>query len=485
MMILVSQAYVLRRIWEVETSNESRLKRLLKSWTSHSFVRSHFKNFLYERGIIGYTGLRNFQEINREKWLKASDRYNLYPQVWYAITPRKWRFEVSEHWKMNRSRIFDTERDEKIYPRAINPSILIANPSLERTEKRRKLFRNNLLKYSYFGSGEHSTTKKLSKLGYIHNSDNYAGGNNIDCNSETIAYGIRKYSFLRNERSPINRGNSPFTYNLSLWLIPEFMEWGNAHRYDEIVSDLETSIMRNQNHEILRNSEVFRGSGNRSIRQWRWKSNNSEKKFKRLGDMASLMTFMQNQEAMISLSGETREDLELFNLFFRRNTDTNRLTINSENRSPRLLDDRILVYKTVSALSSFRQRLERVLDPESIDECFPTSIEIPRSNEKKEFFILDSFDLENILLPKSRRKFRIMNSLSLGAVRDTKSRTNFSDKIGNENTNTIISNENRIIKRFLWSSYRFEDLACTSRFWLGTTNGSRFSMLRFRTHPPL
>lgn len=32
--------------------------------------------------------------------------------------------------------------------------------------------------------------------------------------------------------------------------------------------------------------------------------------------MASLMTFMQNQETIISLSGKMSEDLDLFRLFF-------------------------------------------------------------------------------------------------------------------------------------------------------------------------
>ncbi len=40
--------------------------------------------------------------------------------------------------------------------------------------------------------------------------------------------------------------------------------------------------------------------------------------FKELGDMASLMTLMQNQEDIVSLSAKMREDLDLFRLFLQR-----------------------------------------------------------------------------------------------------------------------------------------------------------------------
>jgi hypothetical protein len=45
-------------------------------------------------------------------------------------------------------------------------------------------------------------------------------------------------------------------------------------------------------------------------------SKNLKKNFKQLGDMAFLMTLMQSQEDIVSLSAKMPEDLDLFCLLF-------------------------------------------------------------------------------------------------------------------------------------------------------------------------
>ncbi len=87
---------------------------------------------------------------------------------------------------------------------------------------------------------------------------------------------------------------------------------------------------------------------NNLICQWRWGSKNVVFLFFKLRDMVSLVTFMQNQEDIVSLSTKMREDLDLFRLLFCKDTGTNQLMINSEHRLPRVLDDQILMYKMVA-----------------------------------------------------------------------------------------------------------------------------------------
>ncbi|KAB2005230.1 hypothetical protein ES319_D11G254700v1, partial [Gossypium barbadense] len=41
------------------------------------------------------------------------------------------------------------------------------------------------------------------------------------------------------------------------------------------------------------------------------------------------------------------------------------------------------------------------------------------------------------------------------------------------------------LKLFLWPNYRLEDLACKTRYWFNTNNGSRFSMIRICMYPRL
>lgn len=474
MMILTSQAYVLRRIWGIKTSNKSYLKCLLKSWASHLFIEDNSKISLYEQGAIGYTKLRNFPEKNWKEWLKCFNRYNLSPKIWYGIAPQEWRSRVNEHWKREEKRILSTggDRNTNIYQRGKRFST--ANPPFERTGKRNKILRNNLLTHSYFDSGENPTTKRFLEL------NKKPACNDIITNKTRESRSI----CAEKEDSPdLSTENIFFKCNLLLWLVPEFMERRDTYQYEEI-SDLETFVVKKKNREILRNQELLReGEFDRSIRQWRWKSKNLERKFRKLGNMASLMTFMQDQEAMVSLSEKMRKDLDLFRLSFRRNTNTDRLTINSEHRLPRLLNDRILVYKMVSAPSNFEQRLKQISNLENLDG-YSLDVGVPEDEKETKLFLFDSFNLEDTLLSKRRREFRILNSLFPYKEKNYKeSNGNLPKRIKGQNRG-IGTNKNKTIKRFIWSSYRFEDLACMNRFWLNTMNGGRFSMLRFRMYPP-
>lgn len=467
MMILLSQAYVLRRIWGIKTNNKSYLNCLSKSWTFNLLIKNNLKIFLQKKGIITYLQLSDFGEKNWKEWIRHFNRYNLSPKVWYSIAPHKWRFRVSEHWKKNENlNIVEPTRDN---------SSFCVNSFIEGTKKSNKLFKNTLLTYHFFDLNKNLIINKFAKLNEKH------------LNHNIITNKIHKYLFLFNKKRVfpdllINKKNIFFEYNLLLWFVPEFVEQKNKYKYKKILN-LDSSIIRYKNFELFRNKELLRERElNQSIRQWRWKSRNYEKRFKKLGNMASLMTFMQNQETMVSLPGKMRKDLDLFRLFFRKNNSLNRLAINSEHRLPRLLDDQILIYKLISTLLKFKQRLKKISNLENIDEYY-SSISISR-NDKKKVVLINSFNLEDILLPKHRREFRILNSLALQQGKNIKSTKNLLENIQNRNKRVEI-NKKKIIKRFIWSTYRFEDLACMNRFWFGTMNGSRFSLLRFRMYPEI
>ena len=470
MMILMSQAYVLRRIWGIKTNNKSYLSCLSKSWTSHFFIKNNFKIFLHEQGIVGYIELLRFQEKNWKRWLKYFNRYNISPNVWYGIAPEQWRFRVSEHWKKEKSRIFSTKENKKFNSYWQDQKVFLStvNSSLKQTEKRNKLFKKNLLTYSYFDLNKNLLTKKLLK-----------SKKKILCNIITD----KTYNKAYKNSLTSDKKNIFFEYNLFLWLIPEFLEKRNIVYKNKKILLNTSAIIKEKNKKILRNKDLLRETElNQSIRQWRWKSKNSEKKFDKLGNMASLMTFMQNQNAKVSLSEKMREDLDSFRLFFRRNNSFNQLKRNSEHRLPRLLDDQVLIYKLISASSNFRQRFEKMSNLENIDKYLLT-FNTYKNKNKKTLFLFNSLNLEEILLPKHRREFRILNSLQREENR--KSNENFLSELREQQNQKIGLNKNKKIKRFIWSSYRFEDLACINRFWFNTLNGSRLSLLRFRLYPTI
>nr|QWW92245.1 Ycf1 [Acrolejeunea sandvicensis] len=466
-MISISHAYILRRLWEIKTNNKSCLGYLSKSWTSYLFLKTNFKIFLHEQGIVGYINLVKFQEKNWKLWLKNFNRYNLSPKVWDGIAPEKWRFKVSEHWKIKQELVFSNNENKK-FMTCWQDSIPKATHLSTRIEKRNKLFKNNFLTYSYFDLNKNTLTKKVLKSKEEQNLYNFSNRISLISDKKKSDSIIEKKIF--------------FEYNLLLWFIPEFIEQRETtYKYKKKILNVDTSIKLK--NKILRNKELLQETEfNQSIRQWRWKSKNSEKQFRKLGNMASLMTFMQNQDTKISLSEKMREDLDLFRLFFRRNNIFNQLTINSEHRLPRLLDDQILIYKLISTSSNFRKRFEKMSNLAPIHK-YLLNTNVYTNYQIKNLSSVNILSLEDILLPRHRREFRILNSLSLQTEKNINSNKNFLKKTRKQPNKKIQVNKRKKIKRFIWSSYRFEDLACMNRFWFSTLNGSRFCMLRFRIYP--
>nr|QWW92486.1 Ycf1 [Lopholejeunea zollingeri] len=468
-MISISHAYILKRLWEIKTNNKSYLRYLSKSWTSHLFLKNNFKIFLHEQGIVGCINLVKFQEKNWKLWLKHFNRYNLSPEVWDGIAPEQWRFKVSEHWKIKQELVLNNNANKKFIT-CWQDYISRTIHSSKRIEKRNKLFKNNFLTYSCFDLNKNILTKKVFK------SKEKQNLYNVSNKISTIISNKKKLDFSISEK------NIFFEYNLLLWFIPEFVEQREIiYKYKKKILNVDTSSKLK--NKILRNKELLQETEfNQSIRQWRWKSKNSEKQFRKLGNMASLMTFMQNQDTKISLSEKMREDLDLFRLFFRRNNTFNQLTINSEHRLPRLLDDQILIYKLISTSSNFKKRFQKMSNLAPVHK-YLLNTNVYTNSQIKNLSLFNILSLEDILLSRYRREFRILNSLSLQTEKNIKSNKNLLNKIKKQPNKKTQVNKSKKIKRFIWSSYRFEDLACMNRFWFNTLNGSRFSMLRFRIYP--
>ena len=193
------------------------------------------------------------------------------------------------------------------------------------------------------------------------------------------------------------------------------------------------------------------------------------------------MTFMQDQENVISLSAKMRENLNLFRLLFCRDVGINKLTINSEHRIPRVLDDEILMYKVVSVFSKSKVRFKKVLNFKSLNES-TSRIDFFQNNIKTSFKLIN---LEDIMLSRHCKELKVLNLLYLN-----KNKTSNLDKyFVRKNEEKLIKlhkirdeNQSLTIKHFLWPSFRLEDLACINRFWFNTNNGSRFTMLRIRMY---
>nr|AND48356.1 hypothetical protein RF1 [Eosphagnum rigescens] len=488
----VSQAYVFHKMRQMDVINKFDFEYLLINWTLNSITKKGIKHFLEKQGILFIKEPRNLEEINWKEWLRTFDKYDTSPKIWYGIAPYRWRSGVTHHWKENKKisfSNFDEQEKSLVSYRQQTISYRVAtNPSLKQTDKLDKRYKYNILCFSYLDPDKKSEVEKTPKL-------RRKGEGTI---SSSYIHKIREYQTInyekKNENDNYSAVNSDKERNLffksdsTSWLNSELMKKRYVYGTKEI--DVPSiSLMKDRNRTNIRNEKSLRErERHQTIRQWRWGSKNVEKKFKELGDVASLMTLMQNQEDVVSLSAKMREDLDLFRLLFCRDTGTNQLTINSEHRLPQVLDDQNLMYKMVGIPSKFINRFERKSDLDIFDGSI-AHIEFIHNDEGTN---INTLSLEDIILPRHRREFKILNCLYLEKTsgRKVDSARYLSGKNQRDCRKLMksnwIPNENRkpIIKRFLWPSFRLEDLACINRFWFNTNNGSRFTMLRIRLYAP-
>nr|QFQ51597.1 hypothetical protein [Leucobryum juniperoideum] len=448
--LLMSQTYLFHKIWQ-----KGNFQFLLKNWTSNLIIKETIQKILKKRGIFSLIELKDLKEKNWKKWLQIFNRYNISSQMWYKITPQEWENKVTHHWRNKKRKNFlISEKQEQIKQKNFSYKLVTSFLS-KQNRKLNKRYQYNYLCYSYL-----DFKKKPDFLKLVNDEKK-----NLFNNEFSQIVGKKKNNFIKS--------------NLTLWLIPALTEEKNITKSIPNISLLKRKNRKNiQNKKSLRERERHQ-----TIRQWKWKSKNIEKKFKELGDMASLMTFMQDQENVISLSAKMRKNLELFRLLFCRDIGINKLTINSEHRLPRVLDDQILMYKIVSLFLKSKTRFKKNFDFKTLTKSTPR-VEIFQNKQKRNLALVN---IEDIILPKHRKELKVLNLLRLNKNKNNILNLN-KTFLGKDKEKQIklqkIQDEdpNLTIKYFLWPSFRLEDLACINRFWFNTNNGSRFSMLRIRIY---
>lgn len=459
---LMSQIYLFHKIWQKETINKYNFKFLLENWTSNLIIRKTMKKLLKKKGIFSLIELENLKEENWKKWLQIFNKYNISSQVWYKIAPQEWKNQVTHQWRDKKKKKFMiSEKQKQILVSSKKKKIsykIVTNFLFRFDKKLNKRYQYNYLCYSYL-----DFKKNPNFLRLVNNKEKIIFNNNF---SQTVKK--KKNIFIKS--------------NSILWSIPALTEKKDITKIKKIAIP-NISLLKQKNRKNIQNRKLLRErERHQTIRQWKWKSKNIEKNFKELGDIASLMTFMQDQENIISLSAKMRENLELFRLLFCRDIGINKLTINSEHRLPRVLDDQILMYKVVSLFLKSKIRLKKNLDFKNLNESI-SRIEIFQNKQKINFSLVN---LEDIMLPKHRKELKVLNFLDSN---ENENKINLDEDFlrGNHGKRIKLQkideeNKNLIIRHFLWPSFRLEDLACINRFWFNTNNGSRFSMLRIRMY---
>jgi hypothetical protein len=156
-----------------------------------------------------------------------------------------------------------------------------------------------------------------------------------------------------------------------------------------------------------------------------------------------------------------------------------------------------IIYQTVTILlihkskQQINQRYRQKIYKNQFTEFIERYQSITVNKEKNDYDLLVP---ENFLSPKRRRELRIQFSFNSQNRNDIHRNTKIFNSKNIKNCKPILykskyfdKDKNKLLKLkpFLWPIYRLEDLACMNRYWFGTNNASRFSMLRIHIYPQL
>ena len=169
-------------------------------------------------------------------------------------------------------------------------------------------------------------------------------------------------------------------------------------------------------------------------------------------------------------------------------------------RQAKVLDDEILMHSIVTSFLKFKSKCVNIQHLGLLDSSL-NQLGLTNHILLNDLFLTP----EEFLLPRSLREYKILSFLNF------QSQNNLNKLLKKQNVNILQTNEqeknvnirsfstpskdlldkyvqtysHQMIRRYLWPTYRAEDLACMNRCLINTANQARFSSLRIRLHPNL
>nr|YP_009258635.1 hypothetical chloroplast RF1 [Coleochaete scutata]ANI25719.1 hypothetical chloroplast RF1 [Coleochaete scutata] len=421
----ISQADILYKTWEILLKRKPSLTSIIQNWNPDFSIMPFVESSFAKEGLLQIDRPEIISDSQWKEWLQLTYRYIPSRSVWEKIMANLWKLNIENNLQNKNNVLSDLN----------NKFLINSNPN----------WISNFKKTSFFEKIQRSVKKKRLEI----LSHEFLNLNNIPK--------INDYNLLSNitNRSIFVNKNNKFVYK------------------DKSIQD----------------RQFFR----RFISRWWWKNKQAKK------IISDLINDFNLKEA---------DALELVNLLhFNAPIFTeNFLRKWWYHPIPSVLDDETLVYRMIIT-NLFTENKLNLQKPNSI-------YSISQLNElldEKLYFYL--FSPEELLTSSMQREFMLLNSLNVEKNLEDKKITihnnnallnqkilSFQSKfnINNKNMKKYYNNKNYIksntklfsyinnsqkIKRFIWASYRLEDLACMNRFWFNTANGTRFGSLRIRMYP--
>lgn len=490
----LSHAYILHKIWQINVPNRLSIHRLFEAWQPEYALQDHIQILLNKQGL---TNKQDPQDINLsifKEWLRPFRRYIPSPEIWNNISPHSWRKLVSEFWKNNSLFIdrlqYQNQSDSKtIYPKYLS----YYKPLFAKAKKMNKRWQFHLLTNSYTDSVKNENVNTLLTGWYDKNREH-----------------IQLFRFqLMNENSMLRKhiyGSQSIAWGLSNTrtngLAPSFSFQTSfqktlaSNKKITHISLKQPIYYKYQNKSLVEDNENLTLKQRVSfppILQYRWKS--EPQRLKALNSLDAIKKAKSDlkdaiQKSMLANKNKMKSasvfDEKVKEATFRWKTiSLSRFTCQViKKRQARILDDEIIMHSMIASFLRFKTRYFNHQNLGLLDSTF-------KNVHLKNQYLLDPFFFfpEEILLPKSVREYRTLDALNVESHQNKRFEDIYSSYVAASVDINLDkykkSYSNQIIKRYIWPTYRIEDLACMNRFWISTANQGRFSSLRIKTYPNL
>nr|YP_010970039.1 hypothetical protein RF1 [Taenitis blechnoides]WNR49252.1 hypothetical protein RF1 [Taenitis blechnoides] len=466
------------------------------------FVSEHIAKSVKEWGFSNK--LTNLDENTWNNWLDFFYRYNLPSSAWQEIAPHKWKVSLNK---------FEVGRD-------------VVN------ELKRQISQSKIHNYSIY-SKRNFLINRLTNFNRIHRHRNLLQNltdfvrngdiHNFSVRRNVIAQRFRCKNRIRRIVELVGRDkierfvqsqnfDKKLKYNskldLMLWLDPRVAKMKSLLHNNNKIRGVENRLFKdgefyllgldintrfqevlNELYEVLleeREDADF-------IYRWKWKFETELDKFKNL---IGIISMLENDQDLVTLCTNTELDSDLLDFWFNTTNRINlldNLSIIWAHRLPIVFDEQNLLYKIINPVLKYRSRLKNRANKRLYNKIYTDSYIsklfhlVTERNCKRSHI----YNIDDLLLLRRRREFRFLRcflisakshlwknsgQLILEVERNQKGKRKYPSHFPG-------LSETQRIKRFLWASHRLEELACTGRFCLGGTTGSRFAALKFRMYP--
>jgi hypothetical protein len=500
----LSHAYILHKIWQNNFPNRLPIQEIDINWKANNLLKSDIQMILNEYGLF-QNNPKNINVNNLNEWLRPFRRYTPSPELWNQLSPNIWRDSVSQFWVNNSLNIENIKYKTKNYTDKSSRYLSYFKPLFEKSNKMTKRWQVSLLINSYTNSLKNDhlhdilrgwQTQNRKNIQLFHRNliqENLDRKKNILI-SKSLTWGLTN---IRNNGLVVS-------FPLIKSFNGSFISKANNYMYNKqpiYIKYTTTSLAKEENLFLTFKQRV----SFRPIMQYKWKS--EQDRFKVLNNIniinkvksdlnnAIQNTTLANKNKGKSLS--TFEDkVEQIKLQWKMLSPLTFQTI--RKRQAKMVDDEMLMHTIITSFFKFKNKYlntkKLVLLNSSLNQLFLTETFLPKYS-----LIIP----EDLLLAKTLREYRILSSfqfISENPIDNLNKMVNLNQmqKFEHSPNRGIESlshqsirktyqelSSHQMIKRYLWPSYRVEDLACMNRYWINTANQARFSNLRIRMYPTL